>query len=361
MGSALTLVINWRDPEGLRRWKNVLALVVGLVLAAAVVAVVDVYLGMLADRREQVIVRRGDFWGKFMRFDDDLGYRIDPNAHGVAVMEAKGLQIYEVEYTSDEFGRRITPTNDMSRKHEGFLLFFGGSHTFGTGVQNDETLPSRTALLAPDYHVYNYADGGYGPSQTLAMLEAGEIPGQVQERQGIAIYTFRASHAMRVVGGMRSTTRWAGHFPYYALDAEDKVVRMGSFNDRPFLTPLYRAVSKSGIVRFAGIDVPLVLRKSHFELTVRILEESMRLLERDFASVDFYVVVYPSQEKYWSSITPVVSLLKAAGITVLDYRDLLDLGSGEYFIDEEYEQHPSPKSYQEVAARLVSDLGIVVE
>ena len=350
------MVNNWRDPDSLRGCKTLLALLLGLVLATAVVAAVDVLLGRLAKASRPEFVWKNDFSRTFQLPDSNLGYRIESNFHGVSSMEVDGLQIYEVEYTSGDTGWRITPTNDISQRHKKFLLFFGGSFTFGTGVENRETLPSRTALLAQDYHVYNYSNAGYGPSHMLAMLEAGEISSQVQERQGIAIYVLRPGHVVRVVGAMGVTTKWAGRFPYYALDQQNDVVRMGNFDDRRVLKPLYFFLSRRGIVRFAHLDIPLVLKKRHFLLTSRVIQESKNILEHDFDSVDFYVVVYPALKQRWPHIAPVVSFLEAAGVSVLDYRDLLDLESGKYFIHKEFERHPSPKSYQEVAARLVSDL-----
>ena len=73
-----------RDPRSSRRRKNMLALLLGLMLAAAIVATMDIFLGKWLRASGPEIVIKKDLSGKFRFLDDDLGYRIEANIHGVA-------------------------------------------------------------------------------------------------------------------------------------------------------------------------------------------------------------------------------------------------------------------------------------
>lgn len=48
--------------------------------------------------------------------------------------------------------------------------FFGGSTTWGTGVDDDSTIPAIFDQLTRGYRVVNYAQGGYDARQNLALL-----------------------------------------------------------------------------------------------------------------------------------------------------------------------------------------------
>jgi hypothetical protein len=73
--------------------------------------------------------------------DEVLGYKIAPNTRIHSVAKVGDRLIYEVDYTTDKFSRRVTPWHGSSQADK-FALFFGCSFTFGQGVKDDETLPS---------------------------------------------------------------------------------------------------------------------------------------------------------------------------------------------------------------------------
>ena len=76
-------------------------------------------------------------------------------------------------YTIGPNGLRVSPPYEEVADVP-CALFFGGSFTFGTGVEDDEALPYVAGILSEGkYRVYNFGYRGYGPHQMLAALESG--------------------------------------------------------------------------------------------------------------------------------------------------------------------------------------------
>src|SRR5439155_3453419 len=134
------------------------------------------------------------------------------------------------------YGRRVTPIAGCSSCRTKFLLFFGCSVAFGSGVKDTETVPFYASQFAPAYRAYNYGIPGYGTQQVLARLQSEKIDQEVNEKNGILIYVFIDHHVRRVIGSL-DTIRWGASWPYYTLDASDNLVRKGTFTSgRPFLS-----------------------------------------------------------------------------------------------------------------------------
>ena len=89
------------------------------------------------------------------------------------------------------------------------MVFFGGSNTFGEGVEDNQTMPFFFAAAAPDTAVYNYGFCGYGPQQMLALLEDHRIDPLIDGRDVIGVYLFIDAHVQRAVGSMVVVTTWA--------------------------------------------------------------------------------------------------------------------------------------------------------
>lgn len=68
----------------------------------------------------------------------------------------------------DETGERLhTPPGEGSR---GVVRFFGGSTTWGTGVDDDHTIPALWNALHPDWTVHNHGESAYYSRQELERL-----------------------------------------------------------------------------------------------------------------------------------------------------------------------------------------------
>jgi len=92
-----------------------------------------------------------------------------------ACSRAKGDEIlFNVLYTTDEKGRRITADNQSTA--DTLILLFGCSYTYGEGLNDDETFAWQLSeLLGPKFQVYNYGFHGYGSHQMLALLESDRL------------------------------------------------------------------------------------------------------------------------------------------------------------------------------------------
>ena len=77
--------------------------------------------------------------------------------------------IYDVNYSigADNFRTTFQPERRNKK-----INFFGGSFTFGEGVNDNETFPSYFYQLNEDYNVKNYGMHGWGVQDALAVYES---------------------------------------------------------------------------------------------------------------------------------------------------------------------------------------------
>jgi hypothetical protein len=283
--------------------------------------------------------------------DKHLGYKPKPNMQFSSKKTRKkdGKVVYDVVYSIDTYGRRITPVSNAAGRTEGFILYFGGSFTFGEGVNDNETMPFYVSQFAPKRLPYNYGFRGYGPQQMLANLQSDKITEEVKSTgRGILVYTFIDDHVRRVIGSIRVLFFVHPH-PYYTLDRNDQLVRRGSFTSgRPILTKLYRVMGKSQTLKCFHIDFPKV-NERHLRLTARLISESRRIFREKFGSDDFYVLIYPGSTHYGKRLIP---FLEKANIKYVDYSNLT-------FEEIKGDSHPTTTAHMEVAARLSRDLGLL--
>ena len=165
-----------------------------------------------------------------MRFvrTEPLGYKNPANTGAVEKMSLNGREIFNVTYSTDGYSRRMTPFKNAGRA-EKFALFFGCSFAFGQGVQNEETLPSRVGELAPRYRPYNYGVIGYGPQQVLIKLEDPSLRSEIEESEGILVYTYIHDHVYRVIGTINHHGK---ERPYYVLDSNGNLRTEGEHGQR---------------------------------------------------------------------------------------------------------------------------------
>ena len=339
-------------PDGLvlsliRSNSRILALLIGIVSAAAMLFCIEAIFYVL-NHRENI---EQSSLGPLYQYDELLGYKPKPNVVVPEIKRRNGEVIFDVTYSIDSYGRRITPVQNLEDRVQ-TILFFGCSFTFGTGVNDNETIPFYVSQFAPKYMPYNYGYRGYGPQAILAQLQSDEIIKQVHKTDGtILVYTYIDGHISRITGSMR-VLKWAHHFPYYIIDSYDRLVRKGNFTSgRRFLTYFYQVIGRSQFVQYFDIDHPRI-NNDHIRLTARIIEESRNAFRDKFDSDNFYVLIYPGQRRYGKEL---IHYLKKAGVRYLDYSRLQD----KMVYDRiKGDGHPTAKSHRAIAARLVKDLGI---
>jgi hypothetical protein len=95
--------------------------------------------------------------------DDRYGYVLRPNAR-----DRERAFDYDVTYTIDATGRRVTPSPKSPRAT---ILLAGDSFTFGIGVEDQETYPYLLgAEYWPDVKVVNAGVSGWGVAQAYLTI-----------------------------------------------------------------------------------------------------------------------------------------------------------------------------------------------
>ena len=289
-------------------------------------------------------------------YQDDyiLGYKPGANIEALASMTNQGETIYEVTYSIDAYCRRITPVENRTDRNR-YAIFFGGSYTFGEGVENNQTLPAYFSNVSSSYMPYNYGFHGYGPHHMLAKLIAVNLETEIQEKTGILIYLYLPDHINRVIGSMHVYNTWGKSCPYYTIDAQNNLIRKESFfYGRPYISMFYDLLGRSNFIKYFKINFPLRLSDRHYRLTTKVIEESRKEFQKQFENDHFYVVLYPSEVKTRENARRIIPYFEKANIKYLDYTDLFDPGSEEFTIKSD--GHPTPKAYEILAKKLSQDV-----
>ena len=180
---------------------------------------------------------------------DTLGYRVTPNNTCNSLLLNNKDTLYNVKYTIDSNGQRITPTvnNDSVSVT---IVFFGDSFTFGDGLNDNQSLPYRVGIKGKGkVKVYNFALHGYGPHQMLASIESGLVEKIIQPK-GKVYFVFQSitDHLRRCSGD----APWDSHGPKYLINKDNKLHNTGHFDDDFFKFALnrsyiYKAITKNGL------------------------------------------------------------------------------------------------------------------
>jgi hypothetical protein len=172
-----------------------------------------------------------------------LRYAAQKDHVGTSTRHDQGQVTFDVQYTIDANGLRVSPPATAEESGD-CILFFGGSFTFGEGVQDEETMPYQVGLKTQDqYQVYNSAFHGYGPHHMLTALEHKVVEEAIQCAPRYVIYPAIVAHAARVAG----RAFWDRHGPRYVFE-EGRVVFRGRFSDDSlFSDDVYDQFRKSAI------------------------------------------------------------------------------------------------------------------
>jgi hypothetical protein len=252
----------------------------------------------------------------------------------------------------DEYGRRITPVVNRENRDK-YILFAGGSFTYGAGVEGNETLPYQVGAQTQSYVPYNYGFHGWGPYDVLTRIRNYNLRAQIPERDGMMFYVLIGGHVNRVTGSMR-TLAWKRNAPFFVRNNEGEFVRQGSFETgRPIITPLYEWLRKSELLKLLNIDFP-VLSDRHFELAAAAIAAIRDQYMEQFPRGRFYLVQLVSNEE----AARIVKKAADFGIETVVVGDLYGSGDTEdprYYIAKE-DRHPSPLAYKEMADVIVEKL-----
>lgn len=259
------------------------------------------------------------FKGDELTEDQNLGFRLLPNNHVNSIFRTKDQVIWNVNINTDQHSRRMVPFKG-NVKAEKFLAFFGCSFVYGTGLNDNETLPYYVAKQLPHYRVYNYGIGASSAHLFLALLEEGKLQDQIAEKNGILVYVLMGGHLGRANAFM-SEAGWNKRSPYYKYNASGELVRAGNFEtSRPVLTSFYTWLWPK-IERWATrrINFPPVL-DSHIQYTCDLIKQSQKVFNEMYPHSKFVVTNHPLS----SAQQPLWDCLKRSKIDLLDYDPRMD-------------------------------------
>jgi hypothetical protein len=220
----------------------------GALWSSAALTAISMLLG-LAGLEFALGLMQGSAWmGQqyFMLDDASLGYVAQPGKHNARKLTRAGDVVYDVIYSIDGDGFRVTPQAEGTRTSAAYFL--GCSYTFGEGLFDDETLPYYFGSLNPEVRVKNFGMHGYGLSHSLVVLED-----RVPEKGVLVLVLTSPWHAFRI----GCVEPWLKGSPRFVLGSGGRLERAGACD------PLIHRLDSASVVRHSHIYrglTPLVKR-----------------------------------------------------------------------------------------------------
>lgn len=290
----------------------------------------------------------------------EFGYVAAADTEHRAVKGIAGGEIcYDVVYSTDRFGRRSTRESPPEKASH--LLLFGGSVTFGEGLNEEDLLQTHLSEQFASRSVYNYALPGYGPSHALARMRSGALSPEIPSKQGSALYLLIPAHVDRVIGTTR--TPWVYDSPHFVRNEAGGVSRMGTFRSaRPWRTALYErflAVRQaSALLARLNAHLPPRISDDAMDLVVKVLGELRAEYRKQFRG-ELWVVLHPlwnPEHLHGQRVLEGLRLrLDEDGIPRLDYADYQELPEDRI---GDCDPHPSGILNARLAGWIARDLRV---
>jgi hypothetical protein len=332
----------------LRARPRIAALLLGLVASSLLLAGIEISAHVALHNAS---TRSAKVEGEYLLEDQDLGYVLRPESRVRAWSRIEGETIYDVHYSIDSQGHRVTLSKGEPPTRT--VAFIGCSFVFGEGLEDGETLASAYAALCPQDEVINLGIPGHGPNHLLARLERNELARlPTKASPTIVAYVFIDSHVDRCVGSFFVSMRFGRRAPYWRPD-DAGVFRAGDFESgRPLRTFLYRILRKSAALEWIGFDWPPTGAPDSLEVTARVVRACAESFAIRAPEGKFVVIAYPGAR----FAAAVVAQAGVPPSSFLDYSGLFDPAAPEYSIL--HDGHPSPKANRTLAKELARDLAV---
>jgi hypothetical protein len=281
-----------------------------------------------------------------------LGYAPERDSQTTNRKVGKGELVFETTETIGHDGLRVAPLCESAKSS---IVFFGGSFTFGTGVNDDEAMPYVTAVrLHCDYQIYNFAYGGYGPHQMLAALEGGLVEEVVEESPRFGIYQAIPSHIDRSAG----LSSWDQNGPRYLVNEDGRVERRGRFSDgmlfparrlvfrlrRSFLVDRVLSRFGRGRIGYRGV-----------ELFGAIVGRARDIFESSYPESAFHVIFWDDRHVQRDAIIEELRRRKISTHLVGEIIPEFTSAPQPYQISE-FDHHPSALAHTIIASYITSQI-----
>lgn len=252
--------------------------------------------------------------------------------------------LYNVSYTIDSHGLRSSPPFQSGENVE-CILFFGGSFTFGQGVDDAEAMPYVVGMKSDDrYRIYNFGVPAYGPHQMLWTLENWIVEEAILGCQPrYAIYQYIQDHVRRSAG-LKSPP----FGPRYALKANGEPVLKGTLHDRGVFYQLILSQPHKSLAYERVFGSQRLIRKSDTQLFLAVVDASRRTLSLKYPEIDFHVVLWGGKGVVWEELRSRGTQVHAVREILPDYQN-----RGRWRISP-HDSHPSALAHEFIANYLVS-------
>lgn len=232
------------------------------------------------------------------------------------------------------------------------VLFFGCSYTYGSMLDNNQTLPYKINKLT-GRTTYNRGFQGSGPQLMLLQLKDSSFYKEVPDAQYI-IYTFIWDHILRLYAYNNSiATNSEGTYeinPRYEFENGklEKVKPAYLFFYRSFLVKKIQNYIKQK----RSMD-----KDEYFPLFLAILKESQSLAKIHYKNPKFVILLYKDSGGAIFDDSQIKAIEKE-GFIVIDAEKLVghELMSSKYRVADK--EHPSEQAWNEVAPKLIKELNL---
>lgn len=317
-----------------------------------------VELGMMAAGRFHVgsakVIRSYDpSFTDFIVQDKDLGYRAIAGSGVRSIAKVGNESIYDVVYHIDQHGQRVT----MGDTEAESVWFFGGSFTFGDGVQDHEALPACVSQLTGNrYDVVNFGFSGWGPHQMLRILETKREKPRFHGDVKHVVYVAISDHVRRCAG----RTPWDFGGPNYQMNSDGEIEYQGPFYSGVFkYVPIVLNRSWSG-ASLVHSWKNLVHKQSQRDVDTyaEIVAKAGSVIKERYDTV-FHVVFWRLEPDQKSDA--IIDALAQRGINVIDLASFSDSDQLAGMVLHQHDRHPTAEAYQIVARFLTEQLNLNVE
>ncbi len=281
--------------------------------------------------------------------DDILGYALQKETTRRARKFYDDNLLYDVVVSVDKNGQRISPP--CNEDCTDAILFFGGSFTFGEGVNDNETMPYRVGIESGGkYAIYNFGCHGYGTHQMLSAIEHGLVTSIVQHQVRHVIYlAFYPEHVYRLAG----LRWWSKRDPKYLLSNDGQPQYDGHFDDDAYSLSnrIQKQLSKSSLIsKFMNKNK---LSKADKDLFVAMVSKSRKLLLEQYPALECHMIVWGSRAD-----ESLFEKLKREDISIHYIDDILP-GLANAQLDyriSRHDIHPNSLSYRLMAQYVVANI-----
>ncbi len=289
----------------------------------------------------------------FMLDDDTFGRRPAPGRTTRSRLYWGKQTVYDVTYTIDTHGLRASPPGKSGGPHP-CALFFGGSYTFGEGVEDDETAAyAFQEETRGAFETRNFGFMGYGPHQMLAAIESGLVERAADCTPRHAVYQAHPHHVLRASGKWW----WDVHGPRYVVGDDGGARRSGNFDD-PGARPAWLAeplaeLARSGSGSSAAMQILESIQPdaADHELFHAIVGTSAARLSALFPGIEFHVVYWDidGRELFAETPPPGDRMYRLSEI----FPDDPDWQRTALF---EHDIHPTAATHRRIAAYLADEI-----